>query len=272
MTRSIAVFWVLVLLSLSPAQAQRSNVSPVSAEESAAVDVALRLGQDIFRYDRAAWFATDAMLENVSNAVKGEIRGWIVTEELGGLRVTFWKKEGDGYAGAYSAKFDGKTIVGRHIYGPESDALSAEQIKLICAGQTPNPRELPRCTNLPMNSVILPSGKPSGSVYVYYLTAQRSALSIPMGGHHRYEVLDGQVISDRKFTNSCLELPIQGTETKKKPEALVLSHVLDPVPTEIHVFAMFASGLPVYAVISEPDRMWKIERVGGWPRAEPVEF
>jgi len=44
-----------------------------------------------------------------------------------------------------------------------------------------------------------------------------------------------------------------------KPSALVITHLLDPQPTEVHVFEQFSVGVPVYVGIASTRSMWKVE-------------
>ena len=44
-----------------------------------------------------------------------------------------------------------------------------------------------------------------------------------------------------------------------KPSAIVVSHLLDSVPTEAHVFSSLTSRLPIYVVTTSNKRLWSIE-------------
>jgi hypothetical protein len=43
---------------------------------------------------------------------------------------------------------------------------------------------------------------------------------------------------------------------------MVVSHLLDPVPTEIHVFTAMTSGMPVYVGIGSPSRLYHVTAAG----------
>ena len=74
---------------------------------------------------------------------------------------------------------------------------------------------------------------------------------------------DGTVGAAHPFTKTCLSLP--SASTKNAPKALVVTQLLDPLPTEIDVFTMFAARLPL--CIGTPDgRIWSVESSGGQAR------
>ena len=83
--------------------------------------------------------------------------------------------------------------------------------------------------------------------------------SYPFGGHYRIDVKDGAIVSQRAFARSCLEMPVPKGQ---QPMAMAVMHLLDPIPTEIHVFNVYASGIPVI-VIAQGQRMYAIELKGG---------
>jgi hypothetical protein len=58
---------------------------------------------------------------------------------------------------------------------------------------------------------------------------------------------------------------------EQKAEALVVSHLLDPTPTEIHVFSVFAAKKPIYVITVTNDRIWAAEISGGQARIRLVK-
>ncbi|MEA3063228.1 MAG: hypothetical protein QOJ94_3009, partial [Sphingomonadales bacterium] len=116
---------------------------------------------------------------------------------------------------------------------------------------------LPRCSKAPMNTVVLPPAAPDGPTYVYVMTPQTDSKIIPFGGHYRIAVAaDGTVGEIRPFTNSCIAMPYKPPHGAT-PAAMVITHLLDPVPTEIHVFASFVAGVPIM-VITKDGRLWAV--------------
>ena len=62
----------------------------------------------------------------------------------------------------------------------------------------------------------------------------------------------------RRFTNTCLELPLPNAAQRREMVALGVTHLLDPLPTEIHVFSSLAAKMPV-AVGTSDGRTWWVE-------------
>lgn len=241
----------------------------MSADEAVAVQEALNRGLDLYRYDQAAWHTTDALMEDIADPSAAGIRGWVVVPVEKGWLVTYWRADGEGYAGVYSALWDGAKVRDGRKFAQEDSELSDQQIALIEAGGAVDPRSLAGCANAPFNSVIMPSGKASGSILVYLLTPQSSLDSVPLGGHYRFEVLDGKVVDQREFTKSCLTLSLESKDGAEL-QALGVSHLLDPVPTEIHVFSALAAKMPIFVITPESDAVWAVENPGGVPKIRLV--
>lgn len=77
---------------------------------------------------------------------------------------------------------------------------------------------------------------------------------MPAGGAQRIEVSDGKVVSHRAFTRSCLDL-----QTDPKAKGLVISHLMDPVPTEVHVFLSLSAHLPFFITTAPNGTGWVTE-------------
>lgn len=117
------------------------------------------------------------------------------------------------------------------------------------------------CAPRPFNTVVLPPDRADGPIPVYFLTPQTSTETIPFGGHYEIDVdASGKAGSIRRFTNSCLNMPTQPKAPPgAKPEALFVTHLLDPVPTEIHVFNSLALGMPVMVGIASTKTIWPVQ-------------
>lgn len=139
--------------------------------------------------------------------------------------------------------------------------LSPNQLVLARARQVAADRALERsykpCTAAPFNTVALPS-RPGGPVAVYLLSAQNDAATYPMGGNYRVVVgSDGQVLTSRPYSVSCINLAVPKPTDGAKPVGLMVTHLLDPVPTEIHVFASYNLGMPIFVGTSDK-RIWAV--------------
>jgi hypothetical protein len=113
------------------------------------------------------------------------------------------------------------------------------------------------------NTVVLPAdSSASANWVVYLLPGTQEALRIPLGGAHRLE-LDAtaqHLINERGFTRSCLVLADPKADAKHRPVMLVASHLLDPVPTEIHVFWNLWSGIPLDILTPPHGTAWAISK------------
>ena len=251
----------------SPAVAQQ----PPTAEEASANALALQRGEMLYRYDQAAWHGTDAMLKAVKNPGEKGVRGWVVIEVEGGHEVVFYRPVNDAYEAVWSGIYDGKKVRSKTKYEPGQRMLTNAEVRLVKAREVPSGAEIERCSSQPFNTVIMPTGKDDGSLFVYFLVPQVETGVVPFGGHYRFEVKDGAVVHDRKFTNSCISLSNRGPDGSK-PVATAISHSLDNTPTEIHVFSMYALGIPVAVMMTETKKTWMIENTKDGPVMSTIDL
>lgn len=267
----LAGTFALAAAPLAAQEAAAPAPAPQMSEaEAAAVHQAVDLGWKVYSYDQAAWHGTDAMLEDLPGARKSGIAGWIVSEVADGWETVFFRPAGEGYDAAWAGVYDGQKVIRAATYAPGDRALTPAETALVTATQLARSQRVEGCSAKPFNTVVFPTGKPDGGLYAYLLTPQEKAGEIPFGGHHRFEIVGGQIKASRKFTNSCLTMASVETDGKR-PDALSVSHLLDPVPTEIHVFSVYAAGLPVYVLTASNKTAWAVEVSGGKPRIRRVE-
>lgn len=266
-------FVAAFMLAASPAF---GNDPAIAEGEKAQLQLALNRGLDIYRYDQAAWHITDTMMKDVKDPWATGIRGWVVTKVEDGHLATFWAPDGDGFRGVYSGVWTGSQAIRRKLLTREESVLSSEQVDLIRAvnrvRQEAEAGNLQRCGSKPFNAVALPPEKSGDPVQVYFLTPQTTFASLPLGGHYRFAIKDGTIVEQRGFTKSCLELPLDGgAKDKGKPAGLMMTHLLDPVPTEIHIFSVLAGRVPLYVATIENNALWVVEISGGQPRARKLK-
>ena len=256
-------------LAAAPLAAQEAAASApapeMTAAETAAVQRAAELGARLHAYDQAAWHGTDAMLEDLARARTGEIAGWIVNEVAPGWETVFFRRVGEGYEAVWAGVYDGRKVTRRTTFAPGERKLSPGEVALAEATELARKQKADRCTTTAFNTVVFPSGKPDGGIYAYLLTPQATKGEVPFGGHHRFEIVDGKIKERRSFAKSCLVMSVAGPGGQR-PEALTITHLLDPVPTEIHVFSVWPAGVPVYVLTTGNDRLWAVELPGGRPR------
>ena len=258
-------------LALALPGAAVADDTEISAEDAAAIELALERGERIYRYDQAAWHTTDAMLEALSDPAGLGVAGWIINPVEGGHEAVFYRPVGDGYEAVWSAVYNGQRVSGEKTYEAGERALTNAEAAMVRASKAPfSARTDYTLCSERLNTVVFPTGKPDGGLFVYLLMPQPSMDEIPFGGHFRFEVVDGEVVDHRKFTNSCLTLQSRAPDGSR-PAAMTMSHLLDDTPTEVHVFSMYAARLPLYVMTTGNDGLWSIELRDGRPSIRSVE-
>jgi hypothetical protein len=237
--------------------------------QAEALTRASQRGALLYAYDQAAWHGTDDMLSKIADPAN-KLGGYIVDGPANAPRLVFFDKAGS--AAVYVATFNGNHLVEGHVLGPGDDhilsaldqrmvrALGAARAALVADGSA-RP-----CAAKPFNTVVLPPDSTAGPVSVYFLTPQTSTDVIPFGGHYEIDVdASGKAGSIRRFTNSCLNMPTRPRlPNGAKLEAIFVTHLLDPVPTEIHVFNSLVTGMPVMVGTASPEMVWPVhgDRIG----------
>ncbi len=243
--------------------------APAQPAPSPAVEEAARLrsvgerGKLLFDLDRAAWVAADDLLKKVRDPAAAGVQGYVVEPDGAGFAVTFFGGEAGRQAGIYVARIaDGRVISGQMIPAAERIVLTPRQIRFAAARSAASRAIQERaCTGRPYNVALVPPPSLDAPIDVYLTSPQTETAVYPFGGHFLVTVgADGRVLSQRKFTNSCMNMRIpRASKRSGTPAAAVVSHLLDPVPTEIHVFLSLTMGKPVYVMTSDPQRLWAVE-------------
>jgi hypothetical protein len=205
----------------------------------------------IYRHDHAASVATDAALGIGALQNDKRVRGWVTEEKDGEIVVTFIDQapaalyrivvSKDGNAGPVTTLDPPVQLTAYEASAAQARAAAA------AAGFQP-------CTQN-YNSVVLPAGDSSGKDWVvYWLPAATTMDVVPLGGAYRMNVSDAKVVEQRTFTNSCLAVQVD-----PKALAFAATHVMDPVPTETHVFWSLWAGKPLYISTPPNVTIWAIE-------------
>lgn len=248
----------------------------ISSVEKQLIQTALNRGQLLYSYDRAAWHATDAMLADaekrgLTSALPQMVGGWVVVGTIHDPKVLFFDQNKSNPRAIFTVQLaDGgnRVISTRFTGGAEDAAIDKETQSLIRARETAlssiTGSKLSHCTKGNWNSVVLPPDRPGGPILVYILSPQETIDRIPYGGHYRIEVsADGTAGPVHAFTKSCIALAT--SQAKEKSVAVGVTQLVDPTPTEISVFTMFAAKLPLHILTSPNGRSWMVETVRGQP-------
>jgi len=258
----------IALFAAAPALAQ------ISPADQAALDHARARGELIYWYDQAAWHGTDDMLAKARD-IAGKIGGWIVDGPADATELIFYTRGADPKP-LYLAQFkNGKLAESRKLGEADTAMLTPQRRRMIAAVTTARAAlieaKAQMCVDKPFNTVTLPPATPDGPIPVYFLTPQTEMKVIPLGAHYLFEVdVAGKAGPIRRFTNTCIALPTD-TESPdgKSLEALFITHLLDPVPTEIHFFSAMAARRPIYVGIRK--QVWAVTPAASGPTARLVE-
>ena len=218
-------------------------------EEQAASRRDEATGLTIFKHDHAAAVATDAL--GALGILKSDkrLRGWITQEQAEGILVTFISGDANE---APQALYRVSVSKEGEVTGPPQElktpqALTEFESHAAAARIFAGKYSFQPCAEH-YNTVVVPADSSASPNWVVYLIpATQDALRIPLGGAHRLE-LDAtaeHLINERGFTRSCVVLGDPKGNAKQRPVMLAATHLLDPVPTEIHVFWNLWTGIPL---------------------------
>jgi hypothetical protein len=264
------------LATAAPLDAAQSSPAEVQAKVDLTkfqpeLDEALRRGTMIYRYDQAAWHSTDAMLAAIKDPAKAGVVGWIVVDHERGSKAIYYGRDDEGLFAVYSAVWTGSQIVDAMVHEKgKEERLSPEENRIAGLLKAMPTDGLWFCSKQKPNVVIRPREKPDGVDSIYVLTPQPTLDIYAFGGHNRIDMKDGSAVSKRPFTKSCLNL---GTKDKEKGEvvAFTMSHVLDPTPTEIHVFTALAANKEIYVATTANGIIWHVDPNNGQPKIRQME-
>lgn len=269
MMRPFLIAAALVLLA-GAAAAQPPNPSPkppppITPAEDATLKGVVARGVFLYTFDRAAWLSTDVMKGKMPSRLN-EIRGWIVQGDTADQVVTYYgDAEGAPY-GVFSATLSaGKVTASHEIKTGDADRkLTPVQLRMVQARKTAvqeaSEKKYPYCASSPPNTVILPPPTPDGPIDVYILTPQTKADAFPAGGHSLVRIGgDGKVAGSRIFTRACLEMARPALKEGETLQSMMVSHLLDPTPTELHVFLSLSARLPVAVGTTSNNMLWMVE-------------
>ncbi len=246
-----------LLLIVAPAQAQDNQPEGLtSTEERASISAAESIGGVLFVHDRAAEVATDALLKIRGFRKDRRVAGWVTEEKEGNISVTFVGSQDALVTKAlYRAVVTtGGLIVGAPLALDIPEELTAYEAAAFTARSAALASGFSPCAST-YNTVVLPANDtPLRGWRVYLLPGTTKQGVVPLGGTYRLDIAsDGKsVLGQRGFTRTCIQLG-----SGPRVAAMMVTHLLDPVPTEAHVFWALWAAKPMY--VSTPAGLWKIE-------------
>lgn len=252
---------LLAMLGAAPAHAQDKDddaPQPIPAALQPAVTQAEFLGRQLYLHDRAAWLATDAMLaDKRMRKLKKSVGGWLTEPTALGVRVIFISKD-DAPRRLYEIDVDESERLSEPTLESPTP-LTAEHLAQLRARNLAISQSFMQCARK-YNTVVLPS---SNGMRVYLMPGFAEHDVYPLGGYHLYEI-DGageKILSSRKFSNGCIEHQDspKGLPKGAKPSFGMFTHLLDPQPTEVHVFVSLHAKVPLMIMTIDNKMMWSVK-------------
>lgn len=234
--------------------AQPAAAPPLTEAEQEAMLAIEVTGDRMARHDRAAWVASDALMAKGGPGQDARLNGWVTFEHPDGIEVVFLDQAS---AALYRVRVDGAGRAGVVNRKPapldtiEAGAARARSLAMA-SGFAP-------CTKR-YNPIVLPGDGGPDQWTVYLIPAMVDANIVPFGGAYRLEIADDRIVSQRPYTRTCVEARRNASDSAAK--ALWMTHVLDPLPTELHVFWSITTRLPMRVETSAGS--WEIR--SGHPR------
>ena len=240
----------------SPVAAQATDPNDLTA----AVRLAVDRGRMLYIYDRAGWIGTDDLRDRYPHLMS-EVGGYVVTGDQSSTEIAFFDRQ-QSHA-IYRATFSGGKLLGSGPPAADSVQLSPLEKRMIAARekalQAFEQANVSLCSEAAANLTAIPSSEPAGPIIVYLMTPQTDLRSYPLGGHYSVEVSGAGTIGKvRRFTNSCIAMNSGQVKDGSSPVGFWITHILDPTPTEIHVFTSLASKMPIH-VGTKNKRIWAVD-------------
>lgn len=236
--------------------------APLTPAQRAELEAASARGRLLGAIAAAGQIATQDMLSRVSDPDGAGISGWIAEPEGNGATVIFYADgiEGAGPAAVYRVTITGGRVVGRDVYlAGTRPLLNPIQARMAAARAATAALEHQICGAQEFNVFVVPPSAPAGPIHVYQFSPQNRRGHFPLGGHYKTVIAaDGTVTASRGFTNACLDTAVAAPAAGAQPAPLAVTHLLDPLPTEIHVFLSIWTGHPLVVVAGDPQRLFAV--------------
>ena len=233
---------------------------PLSRDQIATLDRTVERGRLLVAIARAGIVATQDMLTRISDPNGAGIAGWIAEPAGNAMQVTFYATgEGGAPKAVYRASVLGGRVTSREIYlGADRPALTPIQARMAAARAASDSDQLRACTDAPFNVLVVPPTSARGPVDVYRVSAQAQRGQVPLGGHFRSTVAADGTVETHAFANACATADVPAAAEGAPPRPIGVTHLLDPLPTEIHMLLAQSAGRPLLVVAGDPQRVWAV--------------
>ncbi len=235
----------------------------IPAELAPLVEQATRLGRELFGNDRASSRATDALAAKLGSLEDRGIGGYFAVHESddAGKPVPSWivyfTSDEAPPRVLHRVRVALEARAPEVLDTPEPLPLAAELAPLAAARERAIEAGAPYEQSV--NPVVL-RGRDAGveGLRVYLLAATDQPGIAVLGRHVCVELsADGtRVVQVRPLSKGVIEIPL-ATPANERVHALSVTHVLGDTPSEAHVFASLAYGLPIF--VGTARGLWKVE-------------
>jgi hypothetical protein len=244
---------------------------PLSRAEIATVEAAVQRGRLLGLIDRSGRFATRDMLSRISDPSAAGISGWIAEPEGNAVAVTFYADTDAGPVSVYRVAILGGRIVSRdvHVTASARPPLNPIQARMAAARAATGRLDHRPCAGEVFNVFVVQPATADGPIDVYQISPQTRRGFYFLGGHFKTSVAaDGSVAATRGFANACLDTAVADPAPGARPAPIAITHLLDPLPQEIHVFLSIWTGHPLIVVAGDPQRLFQVtpNRIAEVPR------
>lgn len=249
-----------------PARPRPAYVEPLTRAQRNQLDAAVQRGRTLGAIARAGIVATQDMLSRVSDPAGAGISGWLAEPEGNAVTVTFYA-EGEGSApptAVYKVTILGGRPTAREVFlAGERPALTGHLLRMAAARKATEGLDHQACGGEDFNVLVVPPAAPDAPIDVYQISPQSARGTYPVGGHFKTTIApDGSVVASRGFTNACLNINAAEVAAGQRREPIAITHLLDPLPTEIHVFLAIWTGHPLVVVAGDPQRLFGVTAEG----------
>ncbi|MGQ0558601.1 MAG: hypothetical protein ACT4OE_03300 [Sphingosinicella sp.] len=233
---------------------------PLTREQISAVERTAERGRLLIAIARAGLVATRDMLSRLSDPSGAGITGWIAEPAGNNVTVTFYGDFSDGPKAVYRASVSGGRVTERNIYlGADRPALNPMQARMASARAATDNLAHQACGSQPFNVLVVPPATIDAPVDVYQISAPALAGQFPIGGHFRSRIAtDGSVAESRGFTHRCVDITIEAPDAGEQPRPISVTHLMDPMPVEVHLLMAQTIGRPLLVTTGEPFRLWLV--------------
>ena len=233
---------------------------PLTRAQRAELEAAAARGRLLGAIAQAGQIATQDMLSRISDPDGAGISGWIAEPEGNGVTVTFYADAAAGPGAVVRVTISGGRVVGREVFlAGNRPPLNPIQARMAAARAVTAGLDHAVCGGEDFNAFVVPPSVPDGPVEVYQISPQSARGRFPLGGHYKTTIAaDGSVAASRGFTNACLDVAVADPAPGARPAPIAVTHLLDPLPTEVHVFLSIWTGHPLIVVAGDPQRLFAV--------------